>query len=212
MGEQAYIVTPAINENEDQNFWALETVFEKFSKLFPEQRIKSLHGQMKPQEKSDTFLDFCNHEIDILVSTSVVEVGINVPNATVMAIINPERFGLSSLHQLRGRIGRGKKKGFCFLINYTAPGKSSLERQKVIEETTDGFIIAEEDLKNRREGDLFGTFQSGAASHVLADVTEHQQELLWASEDTGKLIDENSPEIENILEKITNDIHVSSTI
>lgn len=119
LGEQIYIVVPAINESEEveQDFHNLVSILEKFKNYFPDYKVEGLHGQMKPDEKSKMFHAFKNHQVDILVSTSVIEVGINVLNATVMAIMNPERFGLSSLHQLRGRVGRGDKPGFCFLVN-----------------------------------------------------------------------------------------------
>ena len=178
MNEQVYIVVPAINESETQDFLHLTQVLEKFKAIFPEYKVCGLHGQLKSEEKSRAFKDFKNHEIDILIATSVIEVGINVPNATIMAILNPERFGLSSLHQLRGRVGRGSKPGFCFLVNDKKVSLESMNRLKVIEQNNDGFSIAEHDLKIRGEGDIFGKNQSGSiTTKKLANIVIHQTHL-----------------------------------
>lgn len=211
--EQIYIVVPAINENPDQDFHNLNDILERYKKYFPDHKVEGLHGQMKSDEKARTFLDFKLHKIDILVSTSVIEVGINVLNATVMAIINPERFGLSSLHQLRGRVGRGEKPGFCFLVNDKQISALSRERLKVIESNTDGFKIAEEDLKLRGEGDLFGTDQSGGAPQKrLANIVLHADILYQAREDALRLIDQKDPEIEILLDKFSKDTRVFTTV
>ena len=178
LGEQAYIVVPAIHENEDQNFLALEQALAKFSSFLPNQRIAILHGRLRPKDKENTLLDFAAHKNDILLSTSVIEVGINIPNATIMVILSPERFGLSSLHQLRGRVGRGEKASFCFLINDRPISSTAMARLKIIEQSTDGLYIAEEDLKLRGQGDLLGTDQSGHISpYRLADLVRDQQIL-----------------------------------
>ncbi len=211
--EQAYIVVPAILENENQDITNLETVLEKFKKKFPNFKIVGLHGQLKPHEKSQAFVDFKNHNIDILISTSVIEVGINVPNASIMAIMNPDRFGLSSLHQLRGRVGRGNKPGFCFLINDKKISATSMERLKVIERTCDGFKIAEEDLRIRGEGDIFGTHQSGITqTKTLANIITHQDALIAAKEDVDELLHQSNPRVMNLLERFKNDIHLTQTI
>ena len=151
---------------------------EKLRKIFPpEIRIDSLNGRMKPREKNDVMERFMRGETDILVSTTVIEVGIDVPNASVIAIENAERFGMSQLHQLRGRVGRGKWQSYCiFLFTPGAaggddPGKKP-RRLEILEKTNDGFVIAEEDLKLRGPGDLFGERQSGALGFVLADIYE----------------------------------------
>jgi ATP-dependent DNA helicase RecG len=142
--EQIYVVVPAINENveNEQDFHNLVKILERFKKYFPDHKVEGLHGQMKADEKAQMFSAFKAHQVDILVSTSVIEVGINVLNATVMAIINPERFGLSSLHQLRGRVGRGDKPGFCFLVNDKTISNLSMERLKVIESNNQGQMHA----------------------------------------------------------------------
>lgn len=215
LGEQIYVVVPAISENleSEQDFHNLESMLEKFKKYFPDQAVEGLHGRMKPDEKAQMFHDFKNHKIDILVSTSVIEVGINVLNATVMAIMNPERFGLSSLHQLRGRVGRGEKPGFCFLVNDKQISAVSMERLKVIENNTDGFKIAEEDLKIRGEGDLFGTDQSGSHSQKrLANIILHSDVLIEARNDAYTLIEARDPDIEKLLVKYSEDERIFTTV
>ena len=176
MGEQAYIVVPAIEESEGLDIANLNESLLRFKNYFPDEEVHGLHGQLKSEEKQEVLNRFTQNKIKVLVSTSVVEVGIDVENATVMAILNPERFGLSSLHQLRGRVGRGEKPGFCFLVCDKVPSMESLERLRVIESTGDGFKIAEEDLRIRGEGDLFGTSQSGSGGfrRVANIVTDYE--------------------------------------
>jgi ATP-dependent DNA helicase RecG len=211
--EQIYVVVPAINESEEQTFHNLNDTLELYKKYFPDQSVVGLHGQMKSDEKAKVFNDFKSHKIDVLVSTSVIEVGINVLNATVMSIVSPERFGLSSLHQLRGRVGRGDKPGFCFLVNDKKISSLSRERLKVIEGNTDGFKIAEEDLKLRGEGDLFGTNQSGSqAQKRLANVVLHADILYKAREDALELIAQNDPTISHLLHKFSQDPRVLTTV
>ena len=213
LGEQIYVVVPAINESAEQEFHNLIDTLERYKKYFPKYRVEGLHGQMKSDEKADMFTKFKAHEIDLLVSTSVIEVGINVLNATVMSIINPERFGLSSLHQLRGRVGRGDKPGFCFLVNDKKISALSTERLKVIENNTDGFKIAEEDLKLRGEGDLFGTDQSGSLSQKrLANIILHADILYQAREDAFDLIKTNDPDITRLLDRFSQDSRIYTTV
>ena len=213
MKEQVYVVVPAITENPEQDFHNLDAILEKFKKYFPEFNVSGLHGQMKAPEKANAFKEFTQHKIDILVSTSVIEVGINVPNATVMAIMNPERFGLSSLHQLRGRVGRGDKPGFCFLVNDKEIGEHSMERLKVIENNTDGFKIAEEDLRLRGEGDLFGTEQSGSITqNRFANIVTHSHILFEAKNDADLLIKEENPEVIALLNKFSTDERIYITV
>lgn len=213
LDEQIYVVVPAINESAEQEFHNLIDTLERFKKYFPKHVVEGLHGQMKSDEKAEMFKKFKAHEINVLVSTSVIEVGINVLNATVMAIINPERFGLSSLHQLRGRVGRGDKPGFCFLVNDKKISALSMERLKVIENNTDGFKIAEEDLKLRGEGDLFGTDQSGSLSQKrLANIILHADILYVAREDAFELIKNKNPEIEKLLERFSQDSRIFTTV
>lgn len=213
--EQIYVVVPAINESVEveQDFHNLTEVLERFKHYFPDHIVEGLHGQMKPDEKAQIFRAFKSHKVNILVSTSVIEVGINVINATVMAIMNPERFGLSSLHQLRGRVGRGDKPGFCFLVNDKAIAATSMERLKVIENNTDGFKIAEEDLKMRGEGDLFGKDQSGSqAQKRIANIILHADVLYEAREDALELIQMKDPEIENLMLRYSQDARIFTTV
>lgn len=213
--EQIYVVVPAINENVEveQDFHNLVSILERFKKYFPDHIVEGLHGQMKADEKAQMFAAFKNHQIDILVSTSVIEVGINVINATVMAIMNPERFGLSSLHQLRGRVGRGEKPGFCFLVNDKTISALSMERLKVIEGNTDGFKIAEEDLKIRGEGDLFGTDQSGSQTQKrLANIILHADVLNEARTDALNFIQNQDPDIIKLMQKYSGDERIFTTV
>lgn len=213
--EQIYVVVPAINESVEveQDFHNLSEVLERFRKYFPDYKVEGLHGQMKPDEKAQAFTAFRDHKVNILISTSVIEVGINVINATVMAIMNPERFGLSSLHQLRGRVGRGEKPGFCFLVNDKTISALSMERLKVIENNTDGFKIAEEDLKLRGEGDLFGTDQSGSQTQKrLANIILHADVLYEAREDALGLIQSKDPDVEALMQRLSLDERIFTTV
>lgn len=157
---------------------------------FPDLRVSVLHGKMKPKEKEKVMETFAAGESDILVSTTVVEVGVNVPNATVMMIENAERFGLAQLHQLRGRVGRGGFQSYCILM-YGNDGKKTKERLGILNRSNDGFYIAEEDLKLRGPGDLFGIRQSGILDFKLGDIFQDAAILKEAS-DTAAFIMEKS--------------------
>jgi ATP-dependent DNA helicase RecG len=188
LGEQAYFVFPAIEESEKIDLQNVKEGFARYQKTFKEFKVEMLHGQMKSEEKEKVVSDFRDKKINILISTSVIEVGINIPNATIMSIYSPERFGLSSLHQLRGRVGRGDKPGFCFLVLDKDLPPDGKQRLKVIEDNLDGFVIAEEDLKFRGEGDLFGVDQSGAVTtKKLANFLTHTHILEKVVSDLEKL-------------------------
>lgn len=180
-GRQAYVICPAVEENGLEQMENVTEYAENLRKVLPETvRIAQLNGRMKPKEKSAVMDAFAAHEIDILVSTTVIEVGINVPNATCILIENAERFGLSQLHQLRGRVGRGKWQSYCvFLYSDTLTEKP--KRLSILEKTNDGFEIAEQDLKLRGPGDLFGVRQSGEMGFHLADIYEDADVLRLAS-------------------------------
>ena len=177
-GRQAYVICPEVEEGEMSDLENVQDYTEKLKKIFPpEVRIDSLNGRMKPSEKTQIMDRFSAGETDILVSTTVIEVGIDVPNASVIAIENAERFGMSQLHQLRGRVGRGQWQSYCiFLYTPGAAGEDEPDKKprrlEILEKTNDGFKIAEEDLKLRGPGDLFGERQSGALGFVLADIYE----------------------------------------
>ena len=200
---RAYIVCPAI-EAEDGEEVPLEaaqaglcTVTEeakKLRKIFPEEvRIGVLHGRMKPQEKDEVMRALRDGDIDILISTTVVEVGVDVPEATVMMIENAERFGLSQLHQLRGRVGRGKDQSYCIMIN-TSDKPEAAERLSIIRDSNDGFFIASEDLRLRGPGDIFGVRQSGEMGFMAADIYRDQDILRFAAEAAERIMEED-PEL-----------------
>ncbi len=172
-GRQAYIVCPMVAENDElpDERKAVTAYAETLQKeVFPDLRIASIHGKMKPKEKDAVMRAFAAHEIDVLVSTTVIEVGVDVPNAALMLIENAECFGLSQLHQLRGRVGRGRHKSYCVLVSDNK-GEENKQRLKVMSSTSDGFAIAEEDLKLRGPGDFFGSRQHGLPSLRVADLS-----------------------------------------
>lgn len=172
-GRQAYIVCPMVAENDElpDERKAVTAYAETLQKeVFPDLRIAPIHGKMKPKEKDAVMRAFAAHEIDVLVSTTVIEVGVDVPNAALMLIENAECFGLSQLHQLRGRVGRGRHKSYCVLVS-DSKGEENKQRLKVMSSTSDGFAIAEEDLKLRGPGDFFGSRQHGLPSLRVADLS-----------------------------------------
>ena len=169
IGEQCIIVFPLINESEKLDLKAAMNGFEDLRKIFNDSTVEIMHGKMDQNEKDLIMKDFSNNKINILVSTTVIEVGIDVPNATIMLIENSERFGLSQLHQLRGRIGRGTKTGYC-ILNHTNPNDNSLKRMKIMESTNDGFEISDHDLKLRGPGQFYGELQHGFPKMKIADL------------------------------------------
>ena len=191
-GRQVYIVFPLIEESEKSDLKNLEDGFETLRQAFPEFRLSKVHGRMKPADKEEEMQRFVKGETQILVATTVIEVGVNVPNASVMVILDAQRFGLSQLHQLRGRVGRGADQSFCILVT---PYKLSEETRKRIDimcDTNDGFRIAEADLKLRGPGDLEGTQQSGMAFDLkIADIARDGQLVQMAREEAQKIIEED---------------------
>ena len=191
-GRQVYIVFPLIEESEKSDLKNLEDGFEVLKQAFPEFRLSKVHGRMKPSEKEEEMHRFVQGETHILVATTVIEVGVNVPNASVMVILDAQRFGLSQLHQLRGRVGRGADQSFCILVT---PYKLSEETRKRIDimcDTNDGFRIAEADLKLRGPGDLEGTQQSGMAFDLkIADIARDGQLVQMARDEAQKIIEED---------------------
>ncbi|MCH5214323.1 MAG: ATP-dependent DNA helicase RecG [Muribaculaceae bacterium] len=182
-GRQAYIVYPLIHENDKLELKSLEKGVERLRTIFKNVEMSYVHGQMKPAEKDFQMQRFVSGEAKILVATTVIEVGVNVPNATVMVIENAERFGLSQLHQLRGRVGRGADKSFCFLMSKQTGSKDTKKRLGIMTETTDGFLISEADLKLRGPGDIEGTMQSGVAFNLkIANLAQDGQMVTLARE------------------------------
>ncbi len=174
-GRQIYVICPLIEDNETSLISAVEHT-EILKEVFPNFVVECLHGKMKQSEKDDIMGRFARNEINILVSTTVIEVGINVPNATIMTVENAERFGLSQLHQLRGRVGRGEHKSYCILVS-DSKTESTKERLKIMTESNDGFYIAEKDLLLRGEGDFFGTRQHGVPDFKIANLYEDTEVL-----------------------------------
>ena len=187
-GRQAYIVCPLVEDSDDMDLKSVTALAEKYkTEVFSEYRVEYLHGKMKAKEKDDIMQRFKNGEIDILISTTVIEVGVDVPNASIMIIENAERFGLAQLHQLRGRVGRGEYKSYCILKN-EGHSKVCKERMKVMCQTNDGFIISEKDLELRGSGDFFGTAQHGVPELKIANLFENIRELKEVQELASQII------------------------
>ncbi len=181
---QIFIVSPLKEDNEETDLNSVYKLKEKFSKAFKENvSIEVIHGSMKQDEKDKIMNLYSENKIQVLISTTVIEVGIDVPNATIMTIFNAERFGLATLHQLRGRVGRGKYSSYCFLIS-----DSDNKRLKVMEESNDGFYITEKDFEERKEGDLFGTKQSGDMVFKLADLKRDYKIVLQTQKDAEEFV------------------------
>ena len=190
MGRQVYIVYPLIKENEKLDLKCLEEGYELIRETFPSYRTAYVHGQMKPKEKDYQMKLFAENTAQILVATTVIEVGVNVPNASVMLIENAERFGLSQLHQLRGRVGRGAEQSFCILMSKRKIGRDTRKRLELMTQTSDGFLIAEADLKTRGPGDLEGTMQSGMPMELhIANLATDGQVVQMARDCVDALLD-----------------------
>jgi ATP-dependent DNA helicase RecG len=208
-GRQAYVVYPLVEESEKMDLrdatrryeYLRDTVFPKFS-------VGLLHGKMKPAEKDAVMRDFVSGEINILVSTTVIEVGVDVPNASVMIVEHAERFGLSQLHQLRGRVGRGAEKSYCVLLTSDKKTVVAEERLGIMEKTSNGFIIAEKDLELRGPGELLGTKQSGLPELRIGNLVRDQQILERARHAAEPYLDVNttSEETERMIKHVRQDL------
>ena len=191
-GRQVYIVFPLIEESEKIDLKNLEDGFEVLRQVFPEFRLSKVHGKMKPKDKEEEMQRFVKGETQMLVATTVIEVGVNVPNASVMVILEAQRFGLSQLHQLRGRVGRGADQSYCILVTNHQMSEDTRKRIDIMCETNDGFRIAEADLKLRGPGDLEGTQQSGMAFDLkIADIARDGQLVQLARDEAQAIIDED---------------------
>ena len=189
-GRQVYIVFPLIKESEKTDLKNLEAGYEALKDIFPEFRMSKIHGQMKSKEKEEEMQRFVKGETQILVATTVIEVGVNVPNASVMVILDAQRFGLSQLHQLRGRVGRGADQSYCILVTHHKLADDTKKRIDIMCDTNDGFEIAEADLKLRGPGDLEGTQQSGIAFDLkIADIARDGQLVQLARDEARKIVD-----------------------
>lgn len=190
-GRQAYIVCPLVEENDEMNLKSVIELAEKYkNETFSNYRVEYLHGKMKAKEKDEIMEKFKNGEIDILIATTVIEVGVNVPNASIMVVENAERFGLAQLHQLRGRVGRGEYKSFC-ILKYQGKGEVVRKRMQVMCETNDGFIISEKDLELRGSGDFFGTEQHGLPEFKIANLFQDMKILKEVQDIATKIIEKD---------------------
>ena len=197
LGRQVYIVYPLIKENEKLDLKSLEDGCENICETFRDYKVAFVHGQMKPQEKEYQMNLFASHEAHILVATTVIEVGVNVPNATTMLIENAERFGLSQLHQLRGRVGRGEGQSYCILMSKRKIAKDTRKRLELMTSTTDGFAIAEADMQMRGPGDIEGTMQSGIPIDLhIADLATDGQ-IVQLARDTACTILDSDPDLQS---------------
>lgn len=202
LGRQVYVVFPLIKENEKLDLLDLQNGYNELCDTFPEYRISMVHGQMRARDKDEQMQRFVSGETQILVATTVIEVGVNVPNASVMIIENAERFGLSQLHQLRGRVGRGAEQSYCVLMTKMELSKETRQRMDIMVATNDGFRIAEADLQLRGPGDLEGTQQSGLPFelHIASLVTDGQ--LLDIAREAAKAILDSDPQLEDQFNQI----------
>ncbi len=198
-GGQAYIVYPLVEESEALDLKDATQGYEKLKRRFSNYEVGLIHGQMKSKEKNEAMSKFINNETQILVSTTIIEVGVDVPNASVMVVEHAERFGLSQLHQLRGRIGRGRRQSYCILMRGKKVSKDAQFRLKKMAETGDGFKIAEADLQLRGPGDFLGTKQSGLPEFKVANIVEDQRILQKAKKEAWKVFEEDAT-LENHLE------------
>lgn len=195
-GRQAYFVAPLIEESEKLSAKSVEELKSEVQKYLPKYRIGVLHGRLKNSEKNEVMQDFKNRKYDILVATTVIEVGVDVPNSSIMVISDAQRFGLSALHQLRGRVGRGKHQSYCFLLSKT-DNDTSKARLQVMEETEDGFKIAEEDLRLRKPGEIFGTKQSGLSDLKFIDIIHDVKTIKLAKDIATNYLKKNKGQILN---------------
>ena len=194
-GRQAYIVCPLVEEDEESDLKSVEKLYETYKdEVFPEYNVGYIHGKMKTKEKDIIMQNFKEGKIDILISTTVIEVGVDVPNSNIMVIENAERFGLAQLHQLRGRVGRGEYESYC-VLKFEGKSDTVKQRMKVMCETNDGFVISEKDLELRGAGDFFGTMQHGLPEFKIANLFEDIPILKVAQEAAIKIIS-NDPKLE----------------
>ncbi len=215
-GRQVYIVCPLVEETEEIDAKAvIELTANYKTKVFPEYRVEYMHGKLRPKEKEEIMNTFKNGDIDILISTTVIEVGVNVPNASIMVIENAERFGLAALHQLRGRVGRGEYQSYC-ILKYNGNTDVVRQRMKIMQDTNDGFLIAEKDLELRGSGEFFGTKQHGLPEFKIANLFEDMPMLKKvqslaikiADEDSKLELEKNSRLKELIKDKFSNRIEI----
>jgi ATP-dependent DNA helicase RecG len=209
-GRQVYVVCPLIEEDEDGKLNSVDKVYDDLSEgVLKEHKIEKLHGKMAPKDKEDIVNRFKEGHIKALISTTVIEVGVNVPNASVMIVENCERFGLSQLHQLRGRVGRGQYQSYCILVG-NAKNNVTKKRMMIMTESNDGFYIAEQDLKLRGSGEMFGLRQSGDSGLILADIIEDMKILRCASEEAKIILQSSDLSNVKLISEISKNLSRSS--
>jgi ATP-dependent DNA helicase RecG len=211
LGRQAYVVYPIIEESMKVDLKAATKMYEELRDVvFLDFRVGLLHGRMKSAEKEEVMRQFVSGELNILVSTTVIEVGVDVPNASLMVIEHAERFGLSQLHQLRGRVGRGAEQSFCVLLTGDKKTAVAKERLGIMEETTDGFRIAEKDLEIRGQGDILGTRQSGIQSFKMANIVRDIEVLTEARREADRYLIEKkgSKETMQLIKRANSDVRL----
>ncbi len=204
-GRQAYIVCPLVEDSEVMDLKSVEERFEYYKTVFSEFNVGFLHGKMKSKDKNEIMSNFKEKKIDVIISTTVIEVGVDVPNATMMVVENAERFGLAQLHQLRGRVGRGKEKSYC-ILKYDSKSDIVKERMNIMQSTNDGFVISEKDLELRGPGEFFGTKQHGIPEFKVANLFTDMQILKEAQKTANEILEEDinlvKPENQAIKDKI----------
>lgn len=209
-GRQVYIVCPLIEEDEKQELNSVQALYNELSSgIFKNLKVKVLHGKMKGQEKDEIIKLFKNNEFEVLISTTVIEVGVNVPNASVMIVENAERFGLAQLHQLRGRVGRGCYESYCILIA-KAKSNTTKKRMNIMTQSSDGFLIAEQDLKLRGAGEMFGKNQSGDEGFALANLYDDMNILRCAKLEANNILKNDSQLNRELVNEISNNLEKSS--
>jgi ATP-dependent DNA helicase RecG len=201
-GRQAYVVYPLISESEKLDLKNLEEGYKQLCNVFCDYKLCKLHGKMKPREKDEQMRRFASGEAHILVSTTVIEVGVDVPNASVMVIENAERFGLSQLHQLRGRVGRGASQSYCLLVTDYKLSEDTRKRMEIMTTSNDGFEIAEADLKLRGPGDMEGTQQSGIAFDLKIANLARDEQLLQFVRGVAREVIESDPQCDNPIYRV----------
>ncbi|UTH17287.1 ATP-dependent DNA helicase RecG [Macrococcoides goetzii] len=209
IGHQVYVICPLIEASEHLDVKNATEIYMAYQAIFGKDRVGLMHGKMKAEDKDSIMQQFANHEIDVLVSTTVVEVGVNVPNATMMIIYDAERFGLSTLHQLRGRVGRSSHQSYCILVG-NPETETGIERLQIMTQTTDGFILSEKDLEMRGPGDFFGVKQSGLPDFKVANIVEDYRMLEVARDEASEIILSgmiDSPELSFLKQRLTDEIH-----